>query len=430
MADSGKAPRKTPREGRPQAAPPALLSAGEPFDGFDVLDEWRDAKALPLWQALRDGILWAGTPVARRAELFSPAALRQRARELRSTGLDPDLLPPLQVLSHVLRVDSGVTEEQVAAALRVIAGWAESHDRPRTAIAFAQGAALVLPRNPEYAYTVGLYCRRNAEYNRAETWFRRTRVLSWRAGDQQSFALSWIGLGNVYLQRGNYEEAKAAHLRALRVARRRGFWHIKAMALHDLFTIAVDQQQTVEAEKFAQQAARAYSAGSPQLIALAHDIATFWMNQGFYHRALVVFQVVSKLLTRTDERLVALSSLGRAAAGAGDIKLFTDAWVAVQLGLHRNPNTDRACVALLMLAYGAVSLGDWTRAELAARHALDISRKRGELEVFARAQALLDSVPEQRFALELIAAPDDPEVLEAADNLARLLVRRLAARAR
>lgn len=429
MADSGEEPRRTEREGRPQAPPPALLSAGEPFDGFNVLGEWRDPQALLLWEALRDTILWASTPAPQRPALFSRKALERRFRELRSTDLAPDLVGSLQILSDVLRPDSGVTNEKLASALSVIAAWAEAHDFPKTAISFAQGAALVLPRNPAYAYTVGLYSRRNAEYDRAETWFRRTRVLSWRAGDQQSYALSWIGLGNVFLHRGNYEEAKAAHLRALRVARRRGFWHIKAMALHDLFTIAVDQHQITDAERFAQQAARAYSVASPQFVALAHDVATFWMNQGFYHRALVVFQAVSKLLTRTDERLVALSSLGRAAAGVGDIKLFTDAWVAVHLSLNRNPTTDRACVALLMLAYGSVALEDWTRAELAARHALELSSKRGECEVAARAQALLDCIPEHRFAPELIAPPDDPAVLDAADNLARLLVRRLTARA-
>jgi tetratricopeptide (TPR) repeat protein len=430
MADSGKAPRKTPREGRPQAAPPALLSAGEPFDGFDVLDEWRDAKSLPLWQALRDGILWAGTPAARRAELFSPAALRQRARELRSTGLDPDLLPPLQVLSHVLQADSGVTEEQVAAALRVIAEWAESHDRPRTAIAFAQGAALVLPRNPEYAYTVGLYCRRNAEYNRAETWFRRTRVLSRKAGDQQSFALSWMGLGNVYIQQGRYGDAKAAHLRALRISRRRGLWHIKAMALHDLFTIAVDLGEVLEAEQLAHQAARSYAVTSPQFQALASDIATFWMNQGFYERALVVFQVVTRLLTRTDARLVALSSLGRTAAGVGDLKLFTDAWIAVHRILDGQAATCRAGVSLLMLAYGAAALDDWERAKLAAGRALELSSERGESEVSVRARDLLGAIQERRYTPELMAAPSDPEVIEAADSLARLLVRRLDGRVR
>lgn len=429
MVDSGRAPRRTEGEGRPQAAPPALLSAGEPFDGFSVLEEWRHPQGLVLWEALRDSVLWAGTPAPRRPELFFRTAPERRSRELRAVALAPDLVGPLQVLSGVLEPHGGVTEERLASALRTVAAWAEAHDFPRTAISFAQGAALVLPRDPAHAYTVGLYCRRSAEYSRAETWFRRARVLSWRTGDQQSYALSWMGLGNVYLQRGSYEEARSAYLRALRVARRRGFWHVRAAALHDLFTIAVDQHQVAEAERFAQQAARAYSVANPQFVSLAHDVATFWMNQGFYQRALVVFHAVSKLLTRTDERLVALSSLGRAAAGVGDIKLFTDAWVAVHLSLNRNPTTDRACVALLMLAYGAAALEDWTRAAFAARHVLELSRQRGESEVSARAQALLDSVPEERFAPELIVPPDDPEVLEAADDLARLLVRRLAARA-
>lgn len=428
MADSAREPRTT-RKGRRQAAPPALLSDGEPFAGFNVLDEWREPRALLLWQALRDGLLWASTPAPDRHALFSATARERRSRELRSTTLDPELVGPLRVVSGVLDPDGGLSDERLAAALRALAGWAEAHDFPRTAISFAQGAALVLPRHPAFAYTVGLYCRRNAEYDRAETWFRRARVLSWRADDRQSFALSWIGLGNVYLQRGDYEAAKAAHLRALRVARRRGFWHVKAMALHDLFTIAVDQHRTAEAERLAQQAARAYPVASPRLVHLAHDVATFWMNQGFYQRTLIVFHAVSKLLTRSDERLFVLASLGRAAAGVGDIKLFTDAWVAVHLGLDRNPTTDRACVALLMLAYGAAALEDWTRVELAARHAMELARHRGESEVSQRAQVLINAVPERRFSPELLPPPDDPAVIEEADNLARLLVRRLTTRA-
>lgn len=429
MAGHGKEPPRVRRAGRLQAAPPALLSAGEPFDGFNVLEEWKDPNALLLWQALRDSILWASTPAPGRSELFSRKALERRGKALRSTELAPELMAPLQVVTSVLKPNTRISENDLASALRTIAVWAEEHGYPRTAVSCAQGAALVLPRDPTHAYTVGLYCRRNAEYHRAETWFRRTRVLSWRAGDYQSYALSWIGLGNIYIQRGNYQEAKAAFVRALRVARRRGFWHIKGMALHDLFTIAVDLHRTIEAEKLAQQAARAYSATSPRFPSLAHDVATFWMNQGFYDRSLIVFQAVLKFLTRTDERLVALSSLGRAAAGVGDIRRFTDAWVAVHLSLDRNPTTDRACVALLMLAYGAAALQDWSRTELAARRALELSGRRGESEVHARARALLDSVPGQQFAPDLIEQPADPAILEAAENLARLFVRRLTARA-
>lgn len=430
MADSGKAPKKKKREGRFQAAPPAWLSVGEPFEGFTILEEWRSPESVVLWQALRASVLWARTPAPRRPELFSRKALERRASQLSSTDLQPDLLSPLRVASEVLSPDSDVTVDNVAWALRTIAEWAEAHDRPRTAISFAQGAALVLPRNPAFAYTVGLYCRRNAEYDRAETWFRRARVLSWRASDRQSYALSWVGLGNVYLQRGRYEEAKEAHLRALRVARRGGFWHVKAMALHDLFTIAVDLGQVAEAERLAHRAVRAYSVGSPQMIYLANDIATFWMNQGFYQRAVVVFQAVLKLLTRTDARLISLSGLARAAAGVGNVKLFTDCWVAVHLSVNDSPTNCHAGVALLMLAYGAATLKDWTRTELAARHALELSTTRGESEVSARARVLLDAGRRQRYEPELIASPDDPTVVEAADDLARLLVRRLDAGAR
>jgi len=430
MRKPDKDPHPSKRAPRLQAPPPALLGSGEPFVGFDILEEWKDEKALVFWNVLRDCLLWASVPAEKRKILFSQHANEQRAKELSQCSLISVVIRSLKILSEVLQSESGTGEEQLATACRCVAEWADENSYPRTAISFAQAAAVIQPDNPTHAYTVGLLCRRNSEYNRAETWFRRTRVLSWRANDPQSHALSWVGLGNVFIQRGEFTVARQAHLRALRIAQRRGYWVIKGMALHDLFTIAVEQRNTPEAERLAHQAARAYSSSHPKFPALAHDIATFWMYQGFFRRALTVFQAVVKLITRPDERLVALSMVCRAAAGVGDLKLFTETWIAVNMAVSRNPTTDRACAALLNLAYGAAILKDWIRAELAAQHALELSAKRGEAEVYACAEQLLVSVKEKSSPPTLIQPPAESEILEAADTLARHLVRRLTTRAR
>jgi tetratricopeptide (TPR) repeat protein len=310
----------------------------------------------------------------------------------------------------------------------LISAWSEENARPQTAISFAQGAAMILPRDPKHACEVGRLCRTYAQYERAETWYRRARVLAWRARDHSTLALCWIGLGNIHVQRGNFEEARASHLRALRIARRKGFWHIKPMALHHLFAIAVERHQVLEAERLARQAFRAYSTGNPRFVILAHDVASFWMYQGYFRRALLVFQAVHKLIRRPTERLVALANLARSSGGAGEAKLFEQAWHAVTLAVVRNPQTERACAAMLNLAYGAALLGDWQRARSAARQAYDLARKRGEKEVCIQAEALLRAAEEQRFTLPISGERVDPSILEAADFLAQSFVRRLAGR--
>jgi len=420
--------RNPQRPGRLQAPPPALLSAGEPFEGFSILGEWTGREAVVLWQLLRDAQLWAGAPESP-GRLFDAGTYHATVAELSRSDLEDALKTPLLVLAAVLTEESHVSQEELASACRTISAWSSANERPQTSIAFAQAAAIVHPADPDHAYATGLLCRRNAEYNRAETWFRRSLTLARRSKNFQTLGLSWIGLGNLFIQRGNYDAARIALAKALRIARRRGYWRVKAMALHDLFAIAVELRQVEEAERLARQAFRAYSPADPQLPALAHDVAGFWMQQGHYERALLVYTAVLRLIKRPTERLVALSTFARAAAGAGDLKKFTDAWIEVWKVVDQNPNADCACAALLNLAYGAAILRDWERVDLTAKEALERACKRGEAEVQVQAEALLRAVREQTVSVSLLQPATEPKVVERADALARAMARRLTARA-
>ncbi|MBV9772765.1 MAG: tetratricopeptide repeat protein, partial [Gemmatimonadetes bacterium] len=364
------------RQGRPQAAPPALTGLGQAFEGHGLLEERSGEGTLLLWQSLRDVLLWASTPADQRNELFVPGSESHRAEALDRAKMDRKLKIPLLTIAQVLEEGAEISAADLASACRKVSRWADEQGLPRMAIWYAQAAAATMPVDAEPAYTVGLLCRRNAEYERAETWFRRAMVLARRSGDNQSYALAWIGIGNLYIRRGDFLSARKALKRALRRARKGGLRRPKAMALHDLFTIAVELIEIADAEALARQTYRAYGPRHPRLPVLAHDVASFWLLQGYYRRALVVYEAILELITHPAERLLILSTIARAAAGARRRDIFTNVWVESWEIIDRKPDAERICSALLNLAYASATLRDWERSEIAARLAVELAAKR------------------------------------------------------
>ena len=423
-------PRRQPpppgRAGRPYVVPPALLRSGEPFDGHHVVDEVRSPLGVLLWEGVRDVVLWAATAPASRPSLFASRAYRERVAALHSLELDQHVRGMMMLLAGVLDPETQPDRQAVARTCRKLAFWAEERLLPRTSIWYAQAAALTAPESAEHAYTAGLLCRRNTEYTRAETWYRRAIGLARRRRDAQVYARAYMGLGDLFMQRGEYGRARLALERALNTARRAGMRTLRAEALHDLFAVAVETNQVTEAEGFARKAFRAYPRNHANLPKFAHDVAVFWMFQGFYDRALPVFQAVLGTLARAGDRLRILSSIARAAGGAGRIADFANAWVETWQIVDDCPTVECVTSSLVRLAYGAASLRDWERVELAARHAVDLSRARGQEQVEQEAMTLLEAAERHHFVETLISPLPEPVITESADNLAGYLVRRLA----
>ena len=423
-------PRREPpppgRAGRPYVVPPALLRSGEPFDGHHVVDEVRSPLGVLLWEGVRDVVLWAATAPANRPGLFSSRAYRERVAALHSLELDHDVRGMMVLLSGVLDSETQPDRQAVARTCRKLAFWAEERLLPRTSIWYAQAAALAAPESAEHAYTVGLLCRRNTEYTRAETWYRRAIGLARRRRDARVYAQAYLELGDLFMQRGDYGRAKLTFERSLNTARRAGLRVIRARSLHSLFALAVETNQAAGAEAYARMASRAYPRNHAHLPKLAHDVAIFWMFQGYYERALIVLQAVLGTVTRTNERLMLVSSIARAAGGAGRIGAFTSAWAETWQIVDTCPTLECVTSSLLRLAYGSASLRDWERVELAARHALELAAARGQVQVQQEAKALLDAAEQHHFTETLISPPEEAAILESADRLARDLVRRLA----
>ena len=403
-------PARKPRRRWRWHVPPALVHGDETLEGTEIFEDVTGPAGMVLWQTMRDVTLWAGVrEVEERSELFQPGAHERRLAELAASGVDAAIEAPLRVLAQVSRDPGGRTEEELLTACREISQWAESNGLPAVAIAFAQAGALAAPAHAAAGFRVGQIARDRAEYARAETWFRRTIGLGRQAKDWASYSEAFLGLGNLYIQRGNYPAARRFHIRGLRAARRHGLRDIVARALHDLFVIAVDTGAPVaEAQEFARGAFRAYGNHHPRLPRLAHDLAYFWMQRGRFPQSMAVFQAILPHMANNGERLMTLADIGRAAGGAGNREVFDEAWSEVWSASGEWDKRPNGAQAALELARGAASLKDWARAERAASTARDVATRREEARVLLEAETVLDSVTRRR-ALESAepAAADD-----------------------
>lgn len=424
-------PRREPpppgRAGRPYVVPPALLRSGEPFDCHHVLDEVRSPLGVLLWEGVRDVLLWATTAPANRPRLFGPRAYQEKLAALHSLELDQEIRGMMVLLAGVMDRATQPDRQVVARTCQKLAFWAEERLLPRTSIWYAQAAALTAPESAEHAYTAGLLCRRNSEYTRAETWYRRAIGLARRRRDAQVYARAYMGLGKIFTVRNDPARAREAFLRTFRMARRAGIRKLRAEALHNLFVVAAETNQVSEALDDAQQAFRAYPRTDLGRITLAHDVAGFWVLQGQYMRALPVLEGLVRLLTHPSHRLFALSQLAWAAGGAGRLDVFAHAWIGTWQIIDDQPTLDCVTSSLLRLAYGSALLGDSERVDLASRLAIEIATKRGEENILVEARSLLEKAKASGRTSSVLRQPVEPEPDQSADALAEAFVQALAA---
>ncbi|HEU0052330.1 MAG TPA: tetratricopeptide repeat protein, partial [Longimicrobium sp.] len=398
-----KAPqRKTQRRWR---VPPALTHGEDGIEGLAVLDELPGESGLVLWQSLRDAMLWGRAPQAERAALFASGAEPSRVASILAAGLPAELETPLKVVAQMVGTPESASEESVSLACRQVSHWADAHGLLAVALAFMQAAAIVTPADAAIAYAVGRLARRRAEHARAETWYRRTIALARQSGDWPTYALAFVGLGNLYVQRGNFPAARRFHVRALRAANRNSLHEIEGMAQHDLFGIAIETGNVREAGDLARAAYEAYGPHHPRLPHLAHDVAYWWVTQGHFSRALPVLKLLRSHFSDPAMKLALLGDLGRAAGGVSEVGTFQEAWDAAA-ELFGDPATEHAAPrAYLDFAHGALSLGKWDRAEEAASKALDGATRRADAKTRLTAEALAEASRRHQRAQQQPASP-------------------------
>lgn len=383
-----KAQPRTPRRWR---TPPPLTRGPENLEGMDILRELGGDAGILLWQSYRNVMFWATAEGEQRASVFSPNASERRLEELRDADVPTELVEPLTVIGQMLGDAEKTEGETVAEACTEIASWAEARGASSTQLAFTQAAALAAPRSAELAHRVGVISRQRGDMARAETWYRHAIMIGRQVGDWTSYSLAYIALGNMLVQRGNFPAAHRMHIKALRASRRKGLRKIQALALHDLFGIAVETGREAQAEEFARLAVRAYGSEHPRLPALANDVAYWWMQQGHFDRVLPIFQALLPRFEGQAEEIYVHAHVARAAGGAGNRDMFRKEWVEVTR-MARDPlYAAKLSGAMVELAEGAASLGEWDRAEQAAERGLSLAQERSEYKLVARSEAILDA---------------------------------------
>lgn len=373
-------------------------------EGAAVLEENAGGLGVLLWDVARDLVLWATSRPRERAELFAPAAERTRSAWLLSSALDPMLEAALLGLVRVTGQPSRASRERVAMACREIARWADAQGAVATANAFAHAAAIAVPANANLCYEAGRFARRCADYPRAERWLKRAILLGRQKGEWEAYAKGLSGLGNTYVQRGDYPRARRYHLRCLSVARRHQLRKLEGDAAHDLCAIAIETRRLSEVHSYARIAYVAYGEGHPRLPALAHDVAHAWMNDGYFARALEVFEAVLSHCG-SAERILVLGNICRSAASAGNTVRFEQAWTEAWTAIDSRPAQEHVAQALLDMARGAAAARRWEWAEKAALRSHDVATQRREARVQLTAESVLESIRREH-AVEAYTAPD------------------------
>ncbi len=377
---------RSPRRWR--TPPPLTRGSAETLEGMEILREVGGENGLLLWQSYRNVMFWATAEPGERAALFSPDASRRRLAELFAADLPGEIADSLVEIGRMMGAPEATAGETIADACRRIADWAEATGHEATALAYTQAAALSAPRDATIALAVGQISRHRGEQARAETWFRHAIMIGRQTGDWESYARAYIALGNMLLQRGNFPGAHRMHIKALRAARRKGLTPIQGMAAHDLFVIATETGRNAQAEEYARMASRAYGSEHPRLPVLAHDLAYFWMNQGYFAQVLPIFlSLEDRFEDDPGTKIAVRAHIARAAGGTGDRTTFRRYFTETVRMAKEPVYETRTGDVFLELAMGASSLGEWDRAEQAAERALELTRKYGQATMMLHAES-------------------------------------------
>jgi tetratricopeptide (TPR) repeat protein len=393
---------------------------------MEILREVSGETGVLLWQAYRNVMFWATAEPSDRGTLFAPDAGQKRLDELFAADVPAEILDALVAVGRLLGAPESTPGDDVAEACRSVANWATGRGYDAAALAFTQAAALAAPRNAAFALAVGRMARTRGELPRAETWFRHAIMVARQVADWDTYGRAYLALGNMARQRGNFPLAARMHIKALRSGKRKGLAEIVGLGSHEMFVVATEMGRNEQAEHFAKQAFRAYGNEHRLLPVLAHDIAYYWMNQGFFARSLPVFVALQPLLREMPNQLLVRAHILRAAGGAGDRDAFRKTWNEA-MKLTREPEVIPVLAdALLEMARGASSMGEWDRAEQVAERAVQVATERHEPTVLVRAEGILESIRHGRSVERAVAARSGRP--EQADVLAHEMVRSLEVR--
>jgi hypothetical protein len=262
---------------------------------------------------------------------------------------------PLATIASELRDPATADAGWLALACTTLARWARELGACGTAALFAEAAAFACPADPRFACAAGDLHARQGRPREAERWLKRaSKVAVWtRDWDSQTAALHM--LGTLAREAGHYGDAENLLLAALRTAKRVALRRRLPAIWRDLLLLAGAAGNLKKAERYAREGLQASGPADPELPAIAHAMATIWIQHGHLVRALHVLHALLPHLATPAERLRGASWSARAAVG--DEPAVHQAWDDTWLMAGSAAEGVLRTQDMLALALGAFELG-------------------------------------------------------------------------
>jgi hypothetical protein len=383
---------------RRPSAPPAVTPLSSTFGELGVLCGGEiDEPGVLLWLTVRR--IEAGLASRRRGSGASSASMHpacvHEERELSYVlGLDFQehaaegaLARDLGCLAYPWGCEDAPAPEELAAACRRVAEWCEDTGRLGFAILFADSAVELEPSEPLLANLAGRLNRQAGNWLRAHAHFRRGVAAARAKNDRMAYVRGYLGWGTLWSELGEHAEARKLYQRAAWHAQRSGKRALAAEVHHDLLVMAVAAGEYEDAARFAERAINVYPVHHERIPALACDFALLLMCQRMHLDALPLLARAAGQFRLPNLRVLALSAVARAAAGAGQLSTYVEAREQALDGIARY-GLD-APAPFVHLAYAARCVRDWRRTETYAARAHELAAARGYAEEGQHAAMLL-----------------------------------------
>jgi hypothetical protein len=279
-----------------------LRDPADTLEGDGILAESPGNLGLLLWHTSRDVTLWGQTPLSARGNLFAEGSADRRAARLDAAPVPRQIGAAINTIHGMLALGSRADAGDLSVSCLEIAAWACGAGLPRTAVAFAQAAAVVEPAFGAAALQTGIYAVGAGQHVRGETWLRRAIDLSRRERDRAALASAAVELAAFAEAQGRSARAELWYIRAFRTARRFGVSDVRVRAVYGLFRLArarmmvrstVAQRTPPEREaaiRYARAAQALQSAGTAANTGMLLDLAMFWRLVGDPRRELTAIR--------------------------------------------------------------------------------------------------------------------------------------------
>jgi tetratricopeptide (TPR) repeat protein len=353
-------------------------------------DEAPGALGLALWQYARHFRDWIESGAEQRAALFHKKLTAHVVDRIRTAKQEaPELAEALDRFGVVVAGGS-LRDEEISASCAQVSEWAESVGYQRTAIEFAELAALLDADSARGANRAGRVNRNVSDFARAEVWFERAIGLARRNGDHVEYTRSHIGYGILCQTIGKDRRARQHFHTAAVIARKDGRRWLAAEAQHDLMLMSTERGHYAEAEGHAAKAFAWYPKHHNRFPFFVADLCFLLVCEAQYSVAVKLLTAFLSTIETPAQQVLGMSTLVRALAGAGERTRF--ARTRAQALRLLNEYREHEPAARINIAEGERAVGLWRDAEENARKALELASARRDLAPERLARELLVNI--------------------------------------